>query len=97
MNAFIQLHGELALFFQKHILSVSKRAQRHMIDGGLEGSCGEPGEEQSYEGIQSKGGGGLRLLHMSSVCSFCGSVMASFLFIPAVEIGGLRYGLKGSV
>ncbi|CAI6086357.1 hypothetical protein PAECIP112173_04960 [Paenibacillus sp. JJ-100] len=97
MNAFIQLHGELALFFQKHILSVSKRAQGHMIDGGLEGSCGGPGKEQSYEGIQSKGGGGLRLLHMSSVSSFCGSVMVAFRFIPAVDIGGLRCGLKGIV
>ncbi|MEK4433243.1 hypothetical protein [Paenibacillus sp. FSL K6-2862] len=36
---------------------MSKRAQGHMMDGELEGSCGEPGEEQSYEGIQSEGGG----------------------------------------
>jgi hypothetical protein len=57
MNAFIPPHGELALFLQKGVLFVSKRAQGHMMDGGLEGSCGEPGEEQSYEGIQSEGGG----------------------------------------
>ncbi len=57
MNAFIPVRGELALFLQKHVLFVSKRAQVHMMDGELEGSCGEPGEEQSYEGIQSEGGG----------------------------------------
>ena len=55
MNAFIPPH-ELALF-AKDIVFVSKRAQGHMMDGELEGSCGEPGEEQSYEGIQSEGGG----------------------------------------
>jgi hypothetical protein len=27
------------------------------MDGELEGSCGEPGEEQSFKGIQSEGGG----------------------------------------
>ncbi len=57
MNALIPPHGELALFLQKHILFVSKRAQGHMMDGELEGSCGEPGEEQSFKGIQSEGGG----------------------------------------
>lgn len=45
MNALIPPHGELALFLQKHILFVSKRARGHMMDGELEGSCGEPGEE----------------------------------------------------
>lgn len=40
MNALIPPHGELALFLQKHILFVSKRAQGHMMDGELEGSCG---------------------------------------------------------
>jgi len=45
MNALIPPHGEPALFLQKHILFVSKRAQGHMMDGGLEGSCGDPGEE----------------------------------------------------
>lgn len=64
MNAFIPPHGEPALFLQKHILFVSKRAQGHMMDGGLEGSCGDPGEEQSFKGIQSEGGGGLRLFYM---------------------------------
>lgn len=43
MNAFISPHGEPALFLQKHILFVSKRAKGHMMDGGLEGSCGDPG------------------------------------------------------
>ncbi|HBU83214.1 MAG TPA: hypothetical protein DEF35_16440 [Paenibacillus sp.] len=64
MNALIPPHGEPALFLQKRILFVSKRAQGHMMNGGLEGSCGDPGEERSFKGIQSEGGGGLRLFYM---------------------------------
>ncbi|WP_279630439.1 hypothetical protein [Paenibacillus barcinonensis] len=36
---------------------MSKRAQGHMMDGGLEGSCGEPGEEQSYRVYSQKAEG----------------------------------------
>lgn len=57
MNAFIPAHGELALFLRKPTPSVSKRGQKHMMDRGLEGSSGDPGEEQSFKGIQSEGGG----------------------------------------
>jgi len=61
MNAFIPAHGELALFLRKPTPSVSKRGQKHMMDRGLEGSCGDPGEEQSFKGIQSERRRKLRL------------------------------------
>lgn len=83
MNALTPPHGELALFLQKHVLSVSKRAQGHMMDGGLEGSCGEPGEEQSYEGIQSEGGGDSVFYICVLICSFRKTAAAIKFALPA--------------
>ena len=83
MNALIPPHGELALFLQKHILFVSKRAQGHMMDGELEGSCGEPGEEQSYEGIQSEGGGDSVFYICVLICSFRKTAAAIKFALPA--------------
>ncbi|RAW10780.1 hypothetical protein DC345_26830 [Paenibacillus taichungensis] len=67
MNALIPPHGEPALFLQKHILFVSKRAQGHMMDGGLEGSCGDLGEERSFQGYTVRRRRGLRLFYMMTL------------------------------
>ena len=72
-------------FYKTH-LSVSKRAQVHMMDGGLEGSCGEPGEEQSYEGIQSEGGG--LSLHMNWAFFLVVTTSGAILFAHSVHQNG---------